>query len=92
MDADELHWPMSCPFCGNWPTMVPAGTRPNMLVMQCQVCGANGPPKMLPMDAAKAWDQAQFRRRMTDRDLDGPPDDDPEPAPKPVTPKLPVVA
>lgn len=90
MSDSECHYSMSCPFCGRFPVMVPVRVpRPGMLAMRCQGCDAMGPPKMLPGDAAKAWDEIRFRRRMTDRDLGDDDDDGPEPTPKPVTPKQP---
>lgn len=94
-DSSELHYPMTCPFCGGIPNMAFAKHDGlSMCAMRCAGCGAQGPPKMLPGQAAEAWDdlRCQFRRRATDRDY-GLPGDDDEPGPKPpVTPKTPVMA
>lgn len=91
MTDSGLHYPMSCPFCGSFPNMGTAHwSKPSMCVMRCGTCGANGPLKMLPGEAARAWDEVRFRRRATDRDYRNPDDDDDDgPEPKPVTPKLP---
>lgn len=87
--TDDLHYPMSCPFCGYWPVPVQVG-KPIMWAARCQQCGAKGPPKDTPRDAMLAWDEVRFRRRMTDRDARGPDDDDgPKPDPAPVKPKVP---
>ena len=89
-DGLDLHYPMSCPFCGGFPVMAsPRWLKPSMCVMRCNNCGACGPPKMLPGEAAQAWDELHFRRRATDRDYRNPDDDDGPDEPKPVTPRLP---
>lgn len=87
----ELHYPMSCPFCGGWPVLAPIGNR-GECAARCQSCGARGPAKIIPGEAMEAWDTVCFRRRATDRDFDPPGDDGPDPSPSPVTPKLPEFA
>lgn len=84
---EDFHYPMSCPFCGSFPVLATIGNK-GQCAMRCQGCGASGPAKYMPGDAARAWDETRPRRRMTDRDLRGP-EDDPKPRPNPVKPKLP---
>jgi hypothetical protein len=91
MTADTHH-PMTCPFCGGFPVMTMGNTawdgRKGMFQMRCPSCDGRGPTKFLPLDAAMAWDQITYRRRMTDRDFD-PDDGGPGPSPDPVKPKTP---
>jgi hypothetical protein len=91
----DTHHPMTCPFCGGFPVMTMGNVAwdgmKGMFQMRCQSCDARGPAKPLPLEAAKAWDKINYRRRRTDRDFD-PDDDGPESSPDPVRPKTPEMA